>query len=107
MKYLSTSFLTLLLIFDVAANIQNNSTNNVGSRSCEEYKIGIITPPKDVDFKLTIIVPPKDIDPAMVINPCAELVQTVSTPQIIIPRKESGKLFKPLPFTIKNRYSKQ
>jgi hypothetical protein len=107
MNYLTFSFLVLVLAFSVEVNAQSGSSNNASGKLCEQYKIGIITPSKDIDFKIKIIVPPKNIDQAMVINPCPEQNQVASAPQIIVPRKEMNELFKVPPFTIKNKYSKQ
>lgn len=109
MKYLTFSFLVLVLAFGVEIKAQGVSANNAASNSCEQYKIGIITPSKDIDFKLTIIVPPKNIDTAMVINPCPAQSQLAAArpPQIIIPPKETGEFFKVPPFTVKNKYYAQ
>jgi hypothetical protein len=105
MKYLTFSFLVLVLAFSTEA--QGKSSNNASNKSCEQYKIGIVTPSKDIDFKIIVIVPPKNLDQAMVFNPCPEQNQVASAPQIILPRKETNEFFKVLPFTIKNKYSKQ
>ena len=107
MKYLTFSFLVLMLAFSVEVNAQGELSNNASSKSCEQYKIGIVTPSKDIDFKIIVIVPPKNLDQAMVVNPCPEQNQIASAPQIIIPRKEANEFFKVPPFTIKNKYSKQ
>ena len=109
MRYLTFSFLVLVLAFGVEAKAQGESANNAGSNSCEQYKIGIITPSKDIDFKLTIIVPPKNIDTAMVINPCPVQSQIAAArpPQIITPAKETSEFFKVPPFTVKNKYYAQ
>jgi hypothetical protein len=109
MKYLTFSFLVLVLAFGVEIKAQGESANNASnSNSCEQYKIGIITPSKEIDFKLTIIVPPKDIDTAMVINPCPAHSQiAAAAPQPIIPPKETSEFFKVPPFTVKNRYYAQ
>lgn len=116
MKYLTFSFLILVLAFSVEVDAQGQSSNNASSRACEQYKIGIITPSKDIDFKIIVIVPPKSLDQAMVVNPCPgqnqvasapQIIIPRSAPQIIIPRKETNGFFQVPPFTIKNKYSKQ
>jgi hypothetical protein len=107
MKYLTFSFLILVLAFSVEVNAQGESSNNSSRKSCEQYKITILTPSKDIDFKIIVIVPPKNLDQAMVFNPCPEQHQIASAPQIVIPHKETNEFFKVPPFTIKNKYPKQ
>lgn len=113
MKYLTFSLLVLVLAFGVEIKAQgesaNEPANTVRSNSCEQYKIGIITPSKDIDFKLTIIVPPKNLDTAMVINPCPVQSQIAAArpPQIVNPHKETSEFFKVPPFTVKNKYYAQ
>lgn len=106
MKFLTFSFLILVLTFHVKVDAQVESSNNA-SKSCEQYKIGILPPSKDIDFKIRVIVPPKDIDQGIVFNPCPEQNQIASAPQIILRRKETHEFFKVPPFTIKNKYPKQ
>ena len=106
MKYLTFSFLMLVLAFNVKVNAQGESSNNA-SKSCEPYKIGILTPSKDIDFKIIVIVPPKDIDQGMVFNLCPEQNQIAFARQIFVRRKETNEFFKLPNFTIKNKYPKQ
>lgn len=107
MKYLTFSFLILVLAFNVKVDAQGESSNNA-SKSCEQYKIGILTPSKDINFKIIVIVPPKDIDQGMVFNPCPEQSQIASAPQIILRRRETNEFFFKVPtFTIKNKDPKQ
>jgi hypothetical protein len=105
MKYLTLSFLTLMLAFSIEVNAQGDSSDNANGNSCKQYKIGIVTPSKDMDFKMKILVPPKDIDPAMVINPCPEQNQVAFATQVIVPRKHRNEFFKAPQFTV-NSHSK-
>ncbi|HVG33710.1 MAG TPA: hypothetical protein VM911_11535 [Pyrinomonadaceae bacterium] len=117
MKSPAFVLLVLVLALSVEVRAQGQESNNTVSsnNSCERYKIGIITPRKDIDFKITIIVPPKNIDQAMVINPCPAEVQIASTsgrhiplfaPQTMIPSEEPNAFFKAPSFTITNKYSR-
>jgi hypothetical protein len=105
MKYLTFALLILVLAFGVEANAQGERANNFNN-PCPQFKIGIITPTKDIDFKMIIIEPPKGIDTGMVINVCPEQKQLASAPQIVLPLKETSEFFKAPPFTIKNKYYK-
>jgi hypothetical protein len=105
MKYLTFSFLVLVLAFSLEVNAQGESSNNVSSKTCEQYKIGIVTPSKDIDFKIIVIVPPKELDQAMVFNPCSEQNQVASAPEIMVPRQETSGIFRVPRFTVKNKYS--
>lgn len=106
MKYLTFSFLVLVLAFGIEVKAQGESSVKTDGNSCDKYKIGIMTPSQDIDFKMIIIAPPPNIDVAMVINPCQEQSQVAAAPQIIIPPKETDEFFKVPPFTIRNRYSR-
>ena len=78
---------------------------SVSDNPCEEFKMVIIAPPKDIDFKITIVPTPKDLDKAMVINPCQEPNQKAFALQIIDQLKGTNSSFKMPPFTI-NRSSR-
>lgn len=104
MKYRIFAVLVLALTVGVEVNGQGESSN-AGRKSCDQYKIGILTPPKDMDFKITIIVPPKNLDQAMVSNPCPEQNQVGFAVQIIVPRKQSKEFFRVPPFTAKIKNS--
>jgi hypothetical protein len=117
MKYPALLILFLVLAFNVEVRAQGEESNNTVSsnNSCARYKIGIITPSKDIDFKMMIIVPPKNIDQAMVFNLCPAEQQVAVTPrlnvhpfapQIVIPSEEPNSFFKAPPFTIRNKYSR-
>ena len=118
MKYPALFILFLVLAFSVEVRAQGEESNNTVSssnNSCERYKIGILTPRKDIDFKITIIVPPKNIDQAMVINPCPAEQQVAVTPgtnippfapRTDIPSADPNSFFKAPPFTIRNKYSR-
>lgn len=107
MKYFIFPVLILVLAVGVEVKGQGGSSNNAGSKSCDQYKIGIITPSKDIDFKITFIVPPKNLDQAMVLNLCPEQNQVASAVQIIVPRKRTTEFFKVPPFTFKDKNSAQ
>lgn len=69
--------------------------------SCAEFKMAIITPPKEIDFKMIIIPAPKELDRAMVINPCATSSSAATAPQIIVPqRRETNEQLTPPLFMI-------
>ena len=93
MKYLGVSFLTLLLVLRVETSPQDkpfngpqgNSFNKAGQLPCPDYKIGMITPPKDVDFKMRLLTPSKNLDPGILFKPCELSSQLSLAPQLIIP----------------------
>ena len=76
-----------------------------GDDPCDQFKMVIITPPKDIDFKIIIITPPKDLDRAMVINPCPKESEAAIIINPTAPPQEKNELFKVPPFTIRNKYS--
>lgn len=102
MKYLMFTVFVLGLAVGVEVNGQGELSNNAGSKSCGPYKIGIITPSKDIDFKIRISVPSKNLDQAMVFNPCPEQNRVASAVHLIVPRKQTKEFFKLPPFTLKN-----
>ena len=107
MKYHSFYSLILVLVLSAEVNSQGQLSNSASNKSCEQYKIGIITPSKDIDYKLRIIVPPKNIDEGIVFNPCPEQSQVAFAPPVILHRKTTKEFFKVPPFTIKNKYPKE
>ena len=108
MRYLTFSFLLLVLAFSVESNAQGQLSGNTKHNSCEWYKIGIIAPPSSIDFK---IVPPKNLDQAMVLNLCPEqgpigiAFITNRKPQILALPKQTNVFIQVLPNTIRNKYS--
>jgi hypothetical protein len=99
MKYLIFSGLILMLVPIAGTRAQDKPFNQIDPGCCSNYKLGIISPPKDVEFKLMVIVPPK-IDQAMVVNPYQESSQLSSPPKVSQPDKdkEVEQLFKLPPF---------
>lgn len=118
MKYPAFFISALVLALCIEARAQAPESNDkaVGNNPCEQYKIGIIPPERDVDFKIRIIVPPKNIDQAMVINPCPAEHQVVVTPRrtdvppfarpSATPSADPNAFFKAPPFTIRNKFSR-
>lgn len=106
MKHHSFYSLILVMVLSAEVNSQGEISNSASNKSCEQYKIGIITPSKDIDYKIRVIVPPKNIDEGIVINPCPES-QVVSHPPVILRRKKTKEFFKVPPFTIENKYPKE
>lgn len=99
MKYLIFFCLILLLVPISGTRAQVQTFDQIGPDCCSKYKIGIVSPPKDVDFKLIIIVPPK-IDQAMVINPDPGSKELLSPPKVFSPDsdKKVEQFFKLPPF---------
>jgi len=105
MKYLGVSVLTLLFALSVGTSAQDNPFSKGGQQwgnflqpapnqaSCPDYKIVIITPPKDVDFKMTLLTPSKNIDPGIVFKPCGGSDQLSFAPQTIMPARGTDGLF--------------
>ena len=93
-------FVAAPMIFLTGVAARTNSLMSVGDNPCDEFKMVIITPPKDIDFKITIVPTPKDLDKAMVINPCQESRQKAFALQILNQLKGTGAPFKTPPFTI-------
>lgn len=98
MKYLGFTFLTLVLVLSAETRAQDNPfkvTQGSGSvmvvptqAPCPDYKIGIITPPKDVDFKMRVTTPSKNLDPGIIFKPCEFSSQLSLTPQLVRPNSE-------------------
>lgn len=103
MKNLIFFCVILLLVPIPGTRAQVQPFDQHGSDCCSKYKIGIVSPPKDVDFKLIIIVPPK-IDQAMVINPRQESKDLSFPPKTFSPDsdKKVEPFFKLPPFPIQN-----
>jgi hypothetical protein len=97
MKYCTLSGFIFLIAFGVQVRAQGNLTLQaqvtVASqdlRPCEEFKIGIITPPKEIDFKMTIVRPDPNVDfKGIIIKPCEESNSVALTPSVnIFPTEE-------------------
>jgi hypothetical protein len=112
MKYLGVSVLTLLFALSVETSAHDNPFSKGGQHwgnflqlapnqaSCPDYKIVIITPPKDVDFKMNLLTPSKNIDPGIVFKPCGGSGQLSFAPQTIMPARgtnglSTGNVFMP------------
>lgn len=100
------SIATLSLLSVSATATSDGSSVTGGGDPCEQFKMVIITPSKDIDYKMIIIPVPKDLDRAMVINPCPgskETSDTGVTLKLIDKAKETNKPFKVPPFKLKNK----
>lgn len=120
MRPLVLCFIALLVILPGGTNAGANLFAKGGAdEPCKEFKMVIVSPPKDIDFKITIIPVPKDLDKAMVFNPCQQPEATFSISPMDIPLrrdtnqffkpfliqpKETEQFFKPPPFEIRNKY---
>jgi hypothetical protein len=114
MRPLLLCFIALLLMLGSRTNLFAEGVDE----PCREFKMVVVSPPKDIDFKLIIIPAPKDLDKAMVFNPCKQPEETVSISPLVIQRretnqfskpiliqpKEANQFFKPPPFEIRNKY---
>ena len=101
MKYARIFLLTSLFALSVKTGAQNNPFTKGGQgpgsvvvipgqglTPCPDYKIVIVTPPKDVDFKMQVNTPSKGIDPGIIFKPCEESGQLASAPQVVVPNQE-------------------
>ena len=100
MKYLGLFLLTLLLALFVKTSAQDNPFSKGGQgwgglvipgqnlTPCPDYKIIIVTPPKDVDFKMTVNTPAKNMDPGIIFKPCTESNQLAFGPQMNLLNQE-------------------
>ena len=104
MRYVALSLLILL-----ACSVRVNPQAGPFDKSCDQPNVpdqlGIVTPPRDIDFKIIIIVPPKDFDRGMVHNWCSGTKQIGCAPQTDSPQTETNPFFKVSPPKIKNRHS--
>ena len=120
MRPLTLGFIALLIALLGAADARAERLNKEGDDPCKQFKMVIVSPPKEIDFKIIIIPVSKDLDKAMVINPCQQPEENVSTspilvrrknpnqffnPPLVIQPKEANQSFKPPPFEIRNKYS--
>lgn len=103
MKYLTLIAFGLMLIAGVEVRAQVESSTKRGS-TCDQYKVGIITPSKEVDFKLKTILPPQNLDQAMVLNVCPEQNQVASAFQITGPRRQTREFFGASPLMLHKKY---
>jgi len=85
MKYLIVYCLIMLLVPIPGTRAQVQPFNQISPGCYSNDKIGIVSPPKDVDFKLIIIIPPKDFDQAMVFNQGRESNGISSPPKVFNP----------------------
>ncbi len=104
MKYPISSLLTLLLVLSAGAGAQDIPFKKA-DQGCIDYKIEIITPPKDVDFKIIINVPSGNIDQGIIFSPCRESNECPPAPKTINPdrNKAVDQFFRVLPFPTKRR----
>src|ERR1700694_2111830 len=104
MKCLGVSLLALLFALSVKTSAQDNPLSKAGQGvivvipgenqgSCPDYKIGIITPPKDVDFKMKLLTPSENIDPGIIFKLCGESSHLSSAPQISMPQQGINPFF--------------
>lgn len=104
MKYFGVSLVALILALGVETGAQDNpfSSGRQGLgvmpgqnlTPCPDYKIVIITPPKDVDFKMQVSTPAKNMDRGIIFKPCTESNQLAFGPKIIMPNQEMSDYLK-------------
>jgi hypothetical protein len=100
MKYLIVWCLIMLLVPIPGARAQVQPFNQISPGCGSNDKIGIISPPRHVDFKLIVIIPPKDFDQAMVFNQGQESNGISSPPKVFNPDsyQKVEEFFKLSPF---------
>jgi hypothetical protein len=97
MKCRGFLLLPLLFLLSVETGAQDNRFGKTGQRfggledmatiqaPCPDYKMIIITPPKDVDFKMRVNTPSKNMDPGIVSKICKEEHPLAFAPQFVMP----------------------
>ncbi len=100
MKYLIVSSLVVLLVPIPGTRAQVQPFDQFTQDCCSNYKMVIVSPPKDVDFKLIIIVPPKDFDLGMVFSPYQQPDAISTPPRVFNPDSDQKveQFFKLPPF---------
>jgi hypothetical protein len=105
MRILMLSFLIL-----VACSIRVNPQAGPFDKSCSQpnvpNQLGVVTPPKNIDFKIIVIVPPEKFDRGMVRNWSSGAKQVGPAPQSVVPCKDADPFSKTPPSRIKNRHSR-
>lgn len=102
MRYVALSLL-ILMAGSVRVNPQAGPFDKSRGQPSVLNQLGIVTPPKDIDFKIIIIVPPKDLDRGMVRNSCSKENQIDCVPQLVLHGTEANPLLRTPPARIKHR----
>jgi hypothetical protein len=99
-------YIALSLLIIAACTVRVNPQAGPLEKSCQPNapdQLGVITPPKAVDFKIIVIVPPKNLDRGIVRNWCSGPKQIGCADQSDVPVTEENPRFKTPPAKIKNR----
>jgi hypothetical protein len=98
-------YIALSLLIIAACSVRVNPQAGPLEKSCQPNvpdQLGVITPPKAIDFKIIVIVPPKNLDRGIVRNSCSGAKQIGCSGQSDVPVTEENPLLKTRP-KIKNR----